>query len=871
VAEALETRVGVTGTLGHYNLGEKIGAGAMGEVFLARDQHLDHEVAIKILPPGLITDPSARRHFRNEAQALCKLNHPNIACFYDFDTQGTTDFLVMEFVPGVTISEKISSGPLVEQEAVELAIQLATGLSAAHQEGVIHRDLKPKNLKLTPTGRLKILDFGLARLLPGGPPESADTESRSRSWVVVGTLPYMAPEQLRGQMADARSDIWATGVVLYEMLTGHLPFGEGSSYTIADAIQHRPAPAPSAVVPSISPRTEKVILKCLEKDPRNRYQSASELLSDLQDTRKQTTAAERVTRRLRFLLWPRGGPRISRILLLTLLVAGAILFLSPPTGVENGMHAFPRKQIAVLPFDAVPSDTGTQAFSRGLSESLTAKLTRLTEKHNLQVVPESEIRGQSVSNVDQARALLGANLVFEGTYHISGSRTRVTYSLINATTRALLRGDTITADVDDPFALEDRVVSSALTSLEVELSTQERQELSDHGTGEPAAYDLYLRGRGYLQDYEKPENISSAIDLFLRALDRDPNYALASAGLGQSYWMRFESTHESRWIEKAEEACRRANLAGAGHGCLGTIYNGTGKYADAVGEFQQELASDPTSDSAYRGLAYAYEHAGKVSDAERTYRRAIEVRPQYWAGYNWLGTFLYRYGRYPEAAQAFAKVTEISPDNMRGYYNLGGVDIAMGNYDAAVPVLQQSILIRPTQDAYNNLGTAYFYLHRFEEAADAFGNAVKLDPRDRISWGNLADANYWISGRRDESRAAYRKAISLAEEELRVNPTQGIVLSYLALYHSMIGNKTLALSALSKAIDLAPHDANVLFNAALIHKQFGDRSNVLTFLQKALKAGLSPELIQRQPNFDDLKSDRRFQQLLRNKTAAQNP
>src|SRR3990170_3291892 len=264
----------------HYRIIEKIGAGGMGEVYRGHDEHLGRDVAIKVLPAGTLADEHARRRFRKEAEALSKLNHPNIQTVHDFDTQQEVDFLVVEFIPGPTLADKLAAGALPEKELASLGSQIAAALEEAHERGVVHRDLKPGNIKVTPKGQVKVLDFGIAKLLkPAGP--TATTESLAETHGMAGTLPYMAPEQLRGEAADPRSDIWAAGVLLYEMATGRVPFGERVFSLLSESILHRPPPPPSRLKPGLSPRLEEIILKCLEKEPENRYQSAKELGVDL--------------------------------------------------------------------------------------------------------------------------------------------------------------------------------------------------------------------------------------------------------------------------------------------------------------------------------------------------------------------------------------------------------------------------------------------------------------------------------------------------------------------------------------------------------------------------------------------------------------
>ena len=261
-------------TLGHYRILEQIGAGGMGVVFRAHDQRLERDVALKVLPPGTLHDDSARKRFRKEALALSKLNHPNIETVHDFDTEDGVDFLVMELIPGISLDQKLLAGPLPEKDVLKLGQQLAEALAAAHTESIIHRDLKPANLRVTPDGRLKVMDFGLAKLFREIT-ETDVTASVTESQGVTGTLPYMTPEQLRGDKVDARSDVWAAGAVLYEMATGKRPFPGEHGPLLIDAILNREPKAPSAVNGKVSANLENILLKALDKDPNRRYQSAS--------------------------------------------------------------------------------------------------------------------------------------------------------------------------------------------------------------------------------------------------------------------------------------------------------------------------------------------------------------------------------------------------------------------------------------------------------------------------------------------------------------------------------------------------------------------------------------------------------------------
>jgi serine/threonine protein kinase/tetratricopeptide (TPR) repeat protein len=856
----------------HYRISEQIGSGGMGVVFRAHDNHLEREVAIKVLHPGTITDEVARKHLHKEALALSKLNHPNIATIYDFDGQRGIDFLVMEYIPGITLNRKLAAGSLPEKEVIRLGVQLAEGLSAAHEHGVVHRDLKPGNLRLTEDGRLKILDFGLAKFWQPVP-ECATAESLSETHAMAGTLPYMAPEQLLGAEIDARTDIHAAGSVLYEMATGQRPFAEVPSAHLIGAILRSTPAEPRTLNPKLSPDLERIIGKCLEKEPENRYQSAKELAVDLfrlgRDTRPvPSSSRDHIVNRSSWIRLNRSVLLWAAIVVAVVLAAVALLGpMRQQLRSRLGLSPIPHeKQVAVLPFSVVGSDPETAAFGAGLTETLTAKLTQLTGDPSLQVVPATEIRAKHVSTVDDARKEFGANLALEGSLHKSGEQVRVNYILVDAHSLRQIRASSITVVSTDPFGAEDAVVDGAIRMLDLKVQAHERLALESHGTQVARAYDYYLQGRGYLQNYDRAENLDSAIQVFERALALDSSYALAFAGLGDAYWKKYEDSKESAWIEKSRKACEQANrLDGrlsSAHVCLGTLYIGTGNYQEAVVEFEHAVENEPTNDAAFHGLADAYERLGKLQDAENTYRRAIDLRPHYWASYNWLGVFFYRQARFGEAAKMFSQVVALSPDSFRGYSNLGAAYVEQARYDEAIGVLDRSIVIRPTAYGYTNLGNAYFFLRRYEEADRAYEQAVKLTENDSLLWWNLGDGYYWTPGKRSQSMAAYRQAIAIAEEDLRVNPKDSDAYGVLAICHAMLEEKKPALDALQRGLQLLPHDPSLLFEAAIVHNQFDQPDEVIDWLKKAVAAGYSPSRIRDLPNFEALRNKPQFQQLL---------
>ena len=849
--------------LGHYRIVEQIGAGGMGIVFLARDEQLDRDVAVKILPPvALLTEP-ARRQFRREALSAARINHPNVAAAFDFGQQNGVDYLVTEYVPGMTLDAKLTSGPLNETEILALGVQLANGLDAAHLQGVIHRDLKPSNLRITPDGQLKILDFGLALLIDRGGESIAPTVTAS--FQQAGTLAYMAPEQVQGASVDPRTDLWAAGAVFYEMATCRRPFGDASGTQLISAILHQQPVAPRSVNRNISKGLESVILKALTKAPVRRYQSAKEIageLSQLASHRKSKIGA--------YIDLSRFGLRhVVRskkwwVLALALfLLTSAVLTLR----IFKAVQPVHDRIVAVMPFESVDNDPATSALGLGLTETVTAKLVQASDAGRMQLVSARELIAGGVKNAEQARREFGTDLVLEGSVQQSGELIRITCSIVDSKTRRQIAARTITGQADEIFNLQDRFVNELLDMLAVVIRPEQRHLLDARQDTQPTAYDFYLRGRGYLQEYEKPENIDRAITEFERAVQVDEKYAPAYAGLGAAYATNFEQRNQAReWLEKARTSCQQAlaiapALADA-HTCLGHFYLGTGEYETAVKEFQHSLDLNKESEEAFAGLANAYQKLGNTGAAEQAYRSAIALRPNYWGGYSRLGAFYYTQARYADAAEMFRKVTNLAPENYRGYSNLGAMELLLGRYSDSIAALKMSIGLRPDFESYGNLGTSYFLLHEFESAARTFEEGLRLDDKDWANWGNLGDALYQMPSRKSEAVHAYEKAIELANAKIEINPRDASALACSADYNAMLGNKTAAMANLQRALTAAPTDADVHFRAAILFNRFGDAENTVRFLKQAVDLGFSRNVIRDTPDFDHLKSDARVSALL---------
>ncbi len=885
-------------TISHYRILEKLGGGGMGVVYKAEDTALHRFVALKFLAPegqeahpATPLPPDVLQRFQREARAAAALNHPNICTIYEIGEHQGRLFIAMELVEGETLAARMKAGPIPVEQAVQVARQIAEALEEAHEHHIIHRDLKPANVMLTSKGRVKILDFGLAKLVEPINSDAPTDEDilRSRTGLVMGTVPYMSPEQLRGNPVDMRTDIYSFGAVLYEAATGQRPFPGIQSTQLVAAILTASPPLPHELNREIPAGLENVILKALARDPAARYQSAQELLADLPAAGQPGSgsgqkvvlekAADAGTRpaggEIRA---PRAGARRSLTLVvgavLALAILGSLLLLLIPAlrrqarapRLAAGGSLPSRMELAVLPFSVIGGGTSDQAFSRGLAEALTAKLTQLSEGQSLQVVPVGDLLAQHIASARDAAKVFGANLVLTGSLEYAGHQVRVTYALVDPATDRQLRAQMMTLGVANPFGIEDQVVEGTVKMLGIPVAPAERQAMESHGTQAALAFQDYLRGLGYMQNYVSTGNLEKAVESFRSALKADSTYALAYAGLGQAYWHKYQQTSDTAWVDQAQQACGHAVTLDpklpASHLCLGTLESGTGHYAKAIQEFQRVLQVEPTNIAAFSGLGSAQERLKQTDQAEETYRRAISVRPNYWAPYNWLAIIYFQNGQTEKAAEMFRKVTELAPGNQAGFYNLGATDFMLGKWAEAEEMLKRSIAIQPSAAAYSNLGTVVFYEGHYEESANYFRKAIAFTPKDPQLWGNLADSYKWSKDEKAKAVPTYLKAAELVREGLNVNPSSYEALGKLATYEAQASNIGQALRYLARALPLAPKDPTFSYNAALTYHLADRQGKALDYLRQAVRLGYPVQALRADPEWQAMRNNPEFQKVI---------
>jgi len=862
-------------TISHYKIIEKLGEGGMGVVYKAEDTKLKRTVTLKFIRTQAKEVAEEKTRFVREAQAAAALDHPNICTIYEIDEVKGKTFIAMAYIEGQSLNDKIKSAPLRLEEVLDIGMQVAQGLQEAHEKGVFHRDIKSSNIMVTDKGQAKIMDFGIAKLAGG-------TEI-TRPATFMGTVAYMSPEQASAEPLDHRTDIWSLGVVLYEMLTGQVPFkGEHEQVILHSILNKSPQPITS-LRSGVPLELEAIVNKCLEKDCTERYQTSADLIADLKRlnrdmaTGKTAMAAATATYPTPTATLPRPFPRLVRRIALptgAVILALVLLLVLPPTRkvVQNwlGFEIIPaEKNLAILPLTVVGGDADERAFCEGLVENLTSKLTQLEQfQKKLWVLPSQDVHQFEITSPSEAERIFRVSLAVKGSFKRIGDMFSLTLKLVDTKTQRELKSQIMTDHIANVSALQEDAIFKLVEMLGVELEPQIRSVLTAGDTTIPGAYESYLQGLGYMQRNENEESLENAISLFKRAIEQDPHFALAHGGLGKAYWRKYELTKNSELLEKARSSCTKAieisdHLASV-HVILGIIYREAGQEEDAIKEFKQALLFDPVNFHALQELAEVYENLGRLEKAEETYKQAIKLKPSYWRGYSILGYYYYIYGRNVEAEKMYRLSTELMTENVLDYNNLIAVYYLLGQNDQAGAIFEKSIAIKPGSDAYSNMGLIYFMQRRYADALAMYEEAIELGVGEdtHVIWANLADSYRYTPGYSEKAPEAYQHAIQLAEKELEINPGDAQLRSSLAVFYAKSGDLKNALAEISEARRLAPNDVQILLDCVLVFEIVNQRDQAIQALQEYIERGGSIKEVRDHPDLSGLRADSRYQKLV---------
>ncbi|HEX8773169.1 MAG TPA: protein kinase [Pyrinomonadaceae bacterium] len=789
--------------LGRYEIRSPIGKGGMGEVYLARDTQLERTVALKIFPPDVASDQQRMNRFMREARATAALSHPNIAHIYEIGQADGVTFIAMEYVEGHTLRQYMKSARIRLDEALGIALQVASALVEAHAEGIIHRDIKPENIMLRPDGYVKLLDFGLAKLVEKHGQEQLTLDEaptlliQTNPGMLMGTVAYMSPEQARGLEVDTRTDIWSLGVVLYEMIAGQVPFtGQTTTDMLVSILEHRPR-ALSKVVDEIPLDMDRIITKALSKRRQSRYQSASDFVAAIKSLRQEMEFKAKLARSLQ--LDVKTTEAVTQYDTKAMLPSAQELSASSKNTGRTSLsqrRRRPRRKaidsLAILPLVNDSGEHDTEYLSDGITESIINNLSQLPKLKIMARATVFRYKGREVDPL-QVGQELNVRAVLTGTVFHLNDNLLIRTELVDTTDGSRLWGEQYNRRMTDIFAIQEEIAREISEKLRFKLTGEEQKQLAKRHTDNTEAYRLYLKGR-YNWNKRTPEGFKLGIEYFKEAIDLDSGYALAYAGLADSYNML------GNYSELAPpDAFPRAKTAAI-----------------------KALRIDETLAEARASLAYAmngYEWDWKGAGAE--FKRAIELKPNYATAHYWYATVhLAALGKLDEAISEMTEARELDP---------------------------LSLIIN------TNLGWIYYFARRYDDAAKQIHKALEIDENFNVAYFKLGQV-YERQGRYEEAIAQYRRAMQLSSN-LWIMPGLGHALA-------MTGQRDAARQILDELIEMSRERYVSPYFIAEVYRGLGEIDRTFEWLEKAYEhhsdwlvwLGVEPALdgLRRDPRFTDL-------------------
>jgi serine/threonine-protein kinase len=816
----------INSTISHYRIVSKIGAGGMGEVYLAQDTTLDRKVALKILPEDLAIEGERMRRFVQEAKSASALNHPNIITIYEIGETGRQHFIAAEYIDGETLRSRLRRGPMPLNSVLDAGIQIASALQAAHEAKIIHRDIKPENVMIRPDGLVKLLDFGIAKVsepLTGLGPnaeEATTIKGGTSPGLIVGTAAYMSPEQAKGQLVDTRTDIFSFGVVLYEILSGRKPFeGETAMDRIGAILHKEPLPI-SELVPDAPSEIERIIHKLLRKDFNERYQTVKDVLIDLKDVKKElefqdklkvtaVSGRERSTTESRGLTRQSGAQTnssaeyivgeikkrklgLATLAVLLLATVGITYFVAARRS-SGSAENLPIASIAVLPFQNKSSDKETEYLSDGLAESLIYGLSQLPD---LKVSPTSLVfryKGKEIDPITIGTEL-DVNAVMTGRLAQRGEDLTISVELVDVRNNKLLWGKQYDRKMVDLLTTQREIATEITQNLKLKLSGADEKRVTRHYAKNPEAYQLYLKGHYHASKYTK-EGFNKGIEYFDQAIAKDPDFALAYSGLAFCY------LNQTDWVFAPKDSVPKARHA-----------------------VENALRIDETLAEAHTMLAMInLQYDWNWSAAEREFRRALEIDPNYALGRSFFAWHL----------------------------------AAMGRFDESIAEDKRALELDPLSPAVNaDLGWDLYLARRYDEAIEQLRKAVDLEP------------NYWVShvllGRCYEQKGQLAEAVAEFQKARQIENSIPEVLAALGHGYAVSGRRAEALKIIRELQERSKKEFVPSYSIATVYLGLGMKDEALQHITKSYNEGSFYMIhLKVEPLLDSLRSDPRFTDVMR--------
>ncbi len=790
----------------------------MGEVYLAEDLRLRRRVAIKQLFGDGDADVNGRK-LRLEARAAARLNHPGIAMIYDLLEVENRWHIVMEFVEGETLAERIQRERLSVDTAVQIALQITEAIAHAHDHGIIHRDLKPANIRLTPDGVVKVLDFGIAKTQfnPGG--SDATTAVDTSPHQLIGTPAYMSPEQMTQKPIDNRTDVYSLGVVVFEMLSGRCPFMAGNFMELAAAVLTGQPPLLKDLRPEVPDDLCKIVSRAMSKLRDDRHASMPALRDDL--------------RAVRMKLVPESAQ-------------------PPRTPVASN------PVLAIFPFLNLTGDPANDFIGTGMCEVLIANaadLNGITVLTRASVSPHRE----ADRNLKRIAADLGATYIVDGSYQRFGDRIRLTATLIEAESDRVMWRDQLDGTAASIFEMQTTLGQKLAGAFALDQSPRRRS--SGFPTESVQAFSNYAQARVLLERKDIASNVTRSIELLDQALSQDSRFALAHAALGEAYWERYHQLLEPQWTFKAlsslAEALRLEPNQCDVRRTLARIYRGTGRNEEALEELRLALTVEPGNDETHRNLGNVLFDLGRRDEALEHFEQAIRLRPNFWENHLELGKAWYRMGQYDRAIVSFSRVVELQPDSAWGFLMLGTTYHAIGEIENALLNCERSMAISPNATAATNLGTIWYGKKNYAEALKFYELAIHLKPNKPLHYRNRGDA-YLKLGDREKARESFERAAQLTEELIRINPKDAEELSRLAVYEAKLGRFETAHRHAAEASNCDPLRVEILYRAAVVHALAGNMTQATAQVKLAVDRGYSFSIVREDDDLQELRESEPF-------------